>query len=414
MNQNTPQTLKGFRDFLPETMVVRNYVKKVLIEVFESFGFQPLETPTLEYASTLMGKYGDEADKLVYSFEDQGKRKVGLRYDLTVPQSKVLTIYQNEISLPFFAYQIQPVWRADKPQKGRYREILQSEANIFGSSSPLADAQIINLIFSTLSKFNFKKFKININSRTVLLNILKESNIEKSSYKTVLGSLDKMDKIYQDGVTKELISKGVKEDQIAMLFNYIKKAQPDEFLKQVFDEVSKLNVPSEYIQFNPTLVRGLDYYTGPIFEAIVEEPKIGSLVGGGRFDNLINSLGGPNIPATGLAFGFDRIVDSIVELNLLPNLSKTTTKVLVSVFSPELLSESIKLTNLLRTNNLNTLLYPTADKLGKQFKYADSLGIPFVAIIGPDEAKNNQITLKNMSTCEQKTVPQSEIMAQFV
>jgi histidyl-tRNA synthetase len=213
MNQNIPQTLKGFRDFLPETMVVRNYVKNLLIETFESFGFEPLETPTLEYSSTLMGKYGDEADKLVYSFTDNGDRKIGMRYDLTVPTAKVLAMYSQQISLPFKRYQMQPVWRAENTQKGRYREVLQCDIDIFGTSSPIADAEILAVINSILLKLNFKSFTILINSRTVLNNILEACNI-KVDKNSVLQSLDKFGKIGEDGVTKELTTKGIDSSTI--------------------------------------------------------------------------------------------------------------------------------------------------------------------------------------------------------
>lgn len=410
MNQNTPQTLKGFRDFLPETMVVRNYVKNIFIKTLESFGYEPLETPTLEYASTLLGKYGDEADRLVYTFQDKGDRKIGLRYDLTVPVSKVLAIYQNDIPLPFKQYQIQLVWRADKPQKGRYREFIQVEADTFGSVSPISDAEYIAVMYQVLKNLNFKNFVIKVNSRQILFQILDNSGIIKDK-NTVLQSLDKFDKIGEEGVTKELTSKGLNQSQINSIFDQIKSIKPGQYLEQVFSSAVNYGVPKDKFIFDPTLVRGLDYYTGPIFEAFILDNNIGSVCGGGRFDNLIKSLGGPDIPATGIAFGFDRVVDCIQSLNLLPDLLKTTTKVMIACFGTD--EQSLKLSTLLRENNINTLLYPTADKLGKQFKYASDKGIPFVAVIGPDEAKNNQVTLKNMGTGEQKTIPASELLPFF-
>ncbi|HPJ17186.1 MAG TPA: histidine--tRNA ligase [Candidatus Woesebacteria bacterium] len=407
MNQNIPQTLKGFRDFLPATMAVRNYVKNVFIEVFKVYGFQPLETPSVEYASTLMGKYGDEADKLVYSFEDQGGRKVGLRYDLTVPTSKVLAIYP-ELPKPFKRYQIQPVWRAEKPQKGRYREVLQCDIDTFGSSSPFADAEIIAVIYTALEKLNFKKYSIRLNSRKVLQDLLDKSGIINNQ-NTVLQSLDKYQKIGKEGVIKELVSKDIPQDQIDQLFNYLKTAQPDENLKTVFTAIDQLGVPQNKYVFDPTMVRGLDYYTGTIFETYVEEPKIGSVTGGGRYDNLVKTLGGPDIPAVGTTLGLDRIVDCIIELNLLPNLSLNSTTVLVANFGPETINQSLKLVSDLRQSNIAASFYFDNEKLGKQFKYADSLGIKYVAIIGPDEAINNQVTLKNLTTGNQITIPQSEI-----
>lgn len=408
MNQNKPQTLKGFRDFLPADMAVRNYVKNLFIETFELFGFEPLETPALEYASTLMGKYGDEADKLVYSFQDRGERQIGLRYDLTVPTAKVLAIYNQQLPLPFKRYQIQPVWRAEKPQKGRYREVLQCDIDTFGSASPIADAEIIAIIYTILNKLNFKKYSIRLNSRTVLQEILSQSGISENQ-NSALQSLDKFQKISEDRVKNELTNKGFTQAQITALFKYIKQAQPDENLQAVFTAIKAFGVPETAYTFEPTMVRGLDYYTGPIFETYVEQPLIGSITGGGRYDNLVKILGGPDIPAVGTTIGLDRIVDCITELNLLPELTKTKVKIMIANFGEETLNQSLKLTSLLRQNNIASIFYPDSDKLSKQFKYASDKGIPFVAVIGPDESKNNTVTLKNMTTGEQKTIKQSEI-----
>jgi histidyl-tRNA synthetase len=412
MKTNKPQTLKGFRDFLPRDCGVRNYVKNLFIEVFESFGFEPLETPAVEYASTLIGKYGADADKLVYAFKDQGEREVGLRYDLTVPVSKVLAIYGNQIPLPFKRYQIQPVWRAEKPQKGRYREVLQCDIDTFGSSSPTSDAEIIAVIYTILQKLNFKKFSIRINSRKILNDLLAQSGIDDDK-NSILQSLDKYQKISRDGVTKELISKGLSQAKIDNIFDQIKSIRPDQYLEQVFTAIQNLGVPKDFYSFDPTLVRGLDYYTGTIFETYVEEPKIGSITGGGRYDNLVKTLGGPEVPAVGTTIGLDRIVDCILELNLLPNLPKTTTRVMIANFGPDTEKESLKLASTLRDQNIPTLLYPNADKLGKQFKYANEKNIPFVAVIGPDETKNTTVTIKNMATGDQQTISQSEI-AEFM
>jgi len=412
MKNDLPQTLKGFRDFLPETMAVRNYVKNLFVEVFDNFGFEPLETPTLEYASTLMGKYGKEADKLVYNFQDQGERQIGLRYDLTVPTAKVLAIYGNQIPMPFKRYQIQSVWRADKPQKGRYREILQCDIDTFGTSSPIADAEIVAVISTVLQKLNFKKYSIRINSRNVLKNILEKSDIKKDQ-KSALQSLDKFQKIGEEGVRKELVSKDYTQAQIDSLFKYIKIAQPDENLQAVFNAIDMLSVPKNVYVFDPTMVRGLDYYTGTIFETYVEEPKIGSITGGGRYDNLIEVLGGPSTPAVGTTLGLDRIVDCIIELNLLPELPKTKVKVMVANFGQDTTDQSLELTSLLRQNDISTIFYPDADKIGKQFKYASSKNIPFVALIGSDEAAKDEVTLKNMTTGDQITIKQDKIVGQL-
>lgn len=409
MNNNAPQTLKGFRDFLPETMAVRNYVKNLFIDVFKTFGFEPLETPTIEYSSTLMGKYGDEADKLVYSFQDQGERQVGLRYDLTVPTAKVLAIYNQQLSLPFKRYQIQSVFRAEKPQKGRYREVLQCDIDTFGTSSPIADAEIVAVIYTILNKLNFKKYSIRLNSRPVLKEILIKSGIVDNQ-NSALQSLDKFNKIGEEGVKNELINKNFTQAQIDSLFKYIKEAQPDKNLQAVFEAIKTFGIPETAYIFDPTMVRGLDYYTGTIFETYVEEPKIGSITGGGRYDNLIKILGGPDIPAVGTTLGLDRIVDCIIELNLLPNLPKTETKIMVANFGEETQKVSLELTTLLRQNNIPTIFYPDNDKIGKQFKYASLKNIPFVALIGSNEVTSGEVTLKNMLTGEQQSIKQSEII----
>ena len=408
MNNNKVQTLKGFRDFLPETMAVRNYVKNLFIETFETFGFEPLETPSLEYASTLMGKYGDEGEKLVYMFNDKGGRRVGLRYDLTVPTAKVLAMYP-EIPLPFKRYQLQNVWRADNTQKGRYREILQCDIDTFGTKSSIADAEIVAVIYTALKKLDFKKFSIRLNSRTVLKNILSQSGISENQ-NSALQSLDKFQKIGEDGVIKELNEKGFSQLQIDSLFKYIKVAKPDENLAAVFTTIKSFNLPDWSYTFDPTMVRGLDYYTGTIFETYVEEPKIGSITGGGRYDTLIKTLGGPDIPAVGTTLGLDRIVDCIIELNLLPNLPKTKTKIMVANFGEKTLNKSLELTSLLRQNNIPTVFYPNEERIGKQFKYASLKNIPFVALIGENELINNTVTIKNMSTSEQKTISQNEVV----
>jgi len=394
------QTLKGFRDFLPSQMAVRDYVKKICVDTFELFGFQPLETPALEYSSVLMGKYGAEADKMVYSFKDKGGRDIGLRYDLTVSTARVLSSYN--LPLPFKRYQIQPVWRADKPQKGRYREFTQCDIDTFGSCSPFADAEIIAVIYHVLTRLNFQKFSLRINSRTLLKNIPN----------CALQSIDKLGKIGNKRVQKELINKGYSQAQIDQFFEYIKTAQPDAYLNQVFKRIIDFGVPAAAFTFDPTLVRGLDYYTGPIFEVYVEKPKIGSIAGGGRYDNLVRSLGGPDIPAVGTTLGLDRIIDCILELNLLPQIRKTNIKVLVANFGEE--KKSLELLNNLRKNKIPSTIYFNKEKLVKQIKYALSLGAKYIAIIGPDEAKNNTITLKNLDTQDQQTISFQDLVIQLL
>ena len=412
MNQTNikAQTLKGFRDFLPADMYVRNYVKNTLISLFETSGFEPIETPALEYASVLKGKYsGETDDKLGYFFKDNGDREIGLRYDLTVPTAKVLATYNQQLSFPFRRYQIQPVWRAENTQKGRYREFIQCDIDIFGTNSPIADAEIISIIYQGVKKLGFKNATIKINSRTILTDILNKSDIKKDQ-NSILQYIDKLDKIGQDRVNKELISKGLSQIQIDNLFKYIKQAQPNDNLKQVLNFLNDFDVPQTAFIFDPTLVRGCDYYTGTIFEVAVTKPKIGSIGGGGRYDNLVSTLGGPQIPAVGFSFGFERVVDVIQELNLLPKENKSTINVLVANLGSETQKEILELTNRLRQENISSIIYPDNDKLGKQIKYALSLEIPYLAIIGTNEAKQNKITIKNLITSEQKTINQSELL----
>ncbi len=411
MKKIKPQTLKGFRDFLPEEMVIRQKVIRTLSEVFETYGFQPLETPALEYAETLLGKYGEEADRLVYTFKDKGSREVGLRYDLTVPVSRVLAQYQNQIPLPFKRYQIQTTWRAEKPQKGRYREFTQCDIDSLGSPSPLADAEIIAVIDDCLKKLGFEKFVIKINSRQVLFELMKGIGITEDKQLAVIRSLDKLEKTNPAEVKNELKKLELTEEKIKKLFSLINKVQPDENLKQLFNYLEWLGVSKDFYQFDPTLARGLDYYTGPIFEAIVEKPKIGSIVGGGRYDNLIADLGGPDIPATGVSFGLDRICDVIREENLWPELSPISTQVLVTIFSPEYLENSIAIANQLRTACLSTELYLDPEtKIDKQLKYADKKGIPYVVIIGPEEIKKEAVTIKELKTGKQKTLSLDQVI----
>jgi histidyl-tRNA synthetase len=394
-----PQTLKGFRDFLPIEAKKRQYVINILKKVFESYGFEPLETPALEYEEILLGKYGDEGDKLMYRFEDNGKRKVALRYDQTVPLARVVAQYQNELSMPFKRYQIQNVWRADNTQKGRFREFLQCDIDTVGTSSPLSDAEIIEIAASSLKALGFKNFKIFINDRKLLSNI---------SIKA-LTILDKIDKIGEEEAIRELEKAGESRD----LINQAKGFETSERLKEIKKIAIKLGVAANNIEFKPTLVRGLDYYTGVIFEIEIDGYDAGSVCGGGRFDNLIGLFAGKQIPAVGCAFGFDRLIETMEELKLFPT-DLQRTKVLVTVFSPELLDESIKACEILNANNINQELYIDENaKMEKQLKYADRRQIPYVLIIGPNEAKNSTVTFKNLKTREQKTLPLNQALPLF-
>lgn len=386
------QTLKGFRDFLPKEAKKRQYVIDILKGVFELYGFEPLETPALEYEEVLLGKYGEEGDKLMYRFVDNGGRKVALRYDQTVPLARVVAQYQNSLPMPFKRYQIQPVWRAENTQKGRFREFLQCDADIVGSSSPLSDAETIAVAAKSVEKLGFKNFKVIVNDRANFANI----------QPTAILIIDKLKKIGKEGVLKELKEKGLPTESLDQVL--------DKTLTENLKKITNvLNEPR--IIFDSTLARGLDYYTGLIFEIEIEGYEAGSVCGGGRYDKLIGMFAGRDIPAVGFAFGFDRLMEAMEELKLFPD-DLQTTKVLVTVFSKELLEKSLEVATLLRANNINTELYLDENaSLEKQLKYADQKGIPYAVIIGPEEVKNNTVTLKNLTTREQKTLSQEDVVA---
>lgn len=405
-----PRTLPGFRDFLPETLRVRKKVIAIFSNIFEKYGFEPLETPTLEYQDILLGKYGEEAEKLMYLFKDNGQRDVGLRYDLTVPTARVIAQYPT-LPKPFKRYQIQPAWRAERPQKGRYREFTQCDIDTFGTTSPLSDAEIIAVIQKCFSEVGFKAFTIRINSRQILFQTMEKSGVPEEKYLTAIQSIDKLDKKSVDEVRKELAEKGLKTSTVDSIFKNLEVATPDQNLQAIFDALKKFQVPEEFYKFDPILSRGLDYYTGSIFETAVTEPKIGSISGGGRYDKLIGQFTGTDMPAVGTTIGLDRTVDVIQELNLWPDMPKVTVKALITIFSPKLLDESFKIDALCYKNKIPVEIYldPNA-KLEKQLKYADQKRIPFAIIIGPDEAAKSLITVKNLQTKEQKTVAEGDLI----
>ncbi|MGD9128996.1 MAG: histidine--tRNA ligase [Candidatus Woesebacteria bacterium] len=401
------QTLKGFRDFLPAEKRKRDYVIKKVIETFENFGFEPLETPTLEYASLLLGKYGEEADKLVYTFEDRGGRKIGLRYDQTVPTARVLAQYQNELPKYFRRYEIQNVFRADKPQKGRYREFTQCDIDIFGSSSPLADAEILACTYEAFKNVGFKNIKLKINDRQTLMATLKPFAIDRINVFSIIQSIDKLDKLKPQQVIEELVKKGLTENSAKQVLTTVDKAQMSDNLRQIIESAVNLGVKKEDLEFTPSLARGLDYYTGMIFEVILPDYPVGSCGGGGRYDNLINELGGVDMPATGIAFGFDRMVEAAEKLDLIPA-DTNAVQALITIFDEKSQAASLKLANQLRQAGINTEVYPALDKLSKQFKLADKKNIPWVVIIGEEEAEKDLLSLKNMTSGKQKQLSVEE------
>lgn len=414
MNKTKLQTLKGFRDFLPQQTAIRKRVKEILTDVFESFGFQALETPTLKYQSILLGKYGEVADNLVYKFEDQGKRKVGLKYDLTVPLARVVASYKDTLPFPFKRYQIQNVFRADKPQKGRYMEITQCDVDIFGSATPLADAEIIALIEKSLTKLGFPEFTIRINSRQVLFSVIEKAGVRSTQTLSIFQSIDKLDRKDQSEIEQELSDKGLSPTTIKEIFSSLEKAKPDPFLQEIINILELLKVKKSSLKFDPILARGLDYYTGPIFETIVTKPKIGSITGGGRYDKLLNLLGGIDLPAVGTTPGLDRVVDVILDQNLWPDITSTSAQVLITIFSKKFKTSSLDILNFLREKGIKTEIYlSNEDKLSTQIKYADKKNIPFVVIIGPDEIQKKQIILKNLNTGKQQLYQIEDVIKQM-
>ena len=409
MSKQPVQTLKGFRDFLPADKRKRDYVTQKIVETFEQFGFEPLETPTLEYASLLLGKYGEEADKLVYSFKDRGGRDVALRYDQTVPTARVLAQYQRQLPRYFRRYQVQNVFRADKPQAGRYREFTQCDIDIFSSTSPLADAEIVACTYFAFVNVGFKDIQLKINDRQVLFEALKPFVTDEVDVFSIIQSIDKLDKMSVADVVGELKQKGLSKESAQQALEKIQTADKSDDLTKIIAATEQLGVPATNIQFTPTLARGLDYYTGMIFEVILPEYGSGSCGGGGRYDKLIKELGGVDIPAVGIAFGFDRMVEAADQLGLIPS-DGAGTQILVTVFNENLQNKSAQTAALLRQAGIKTELYPATDDLGKQFKKADQANIPYAVIIGEEEAKNNQISFKDLKSGNQETMNIDEVI----
>lgn len=389
MSSIKTQTLKGFRDFLPEQANTREFVVGKIKQVFRLFGFEPLETPALEYAEILKGKYGEE-EKLIYEFKTRGGDEVALRYDQTVPLARVIAQYPD-LPKPFKRYQIQTVWRGENPQKGRYREFLQCDADIVGSSSPIADAEILALVYEIYKNLGLD----------VIIKINDRQNFASLDKKYV-SAIDKLDKIGESGVLSEMVDKGMNNEEAKKALSQLQNKPVTENLQKILNSLKQMGTDIKKIKYEPTLARGLDYYTGLIFETVAEG-STGSICSGGRWDKMIG-------PAVGFGLGFDRTVEILQEQNLLSQIDASV-KVLITVFSTELLQKSMEVASDLRSKDIPTELWLEPEvKLDKQLKYADQKKIPYVIIIGPDEAKSNQVTLKNLSTQTQETITLDEIL----
>jgi histidyl-tRNA synthetase len=372
-----------------------------ITSVLEKFGFELLETSAVEYVETLRGKYG-EGDKMIFEFTDRGGREIALRFDQTVPLARVIATNQS-LPKPFKRYQPQTVWRAENPQKGRYREFLQVDFDTVGSPSPLADAEIVVAAIDISRSIGFDNFVMKINDYATFKDLPDDA----------IRIIDKLQKIGEEGVIEQLKRTGYEAREAKSLLKKLKDSSPTKNVEELFKLLEDLKVDRNNFAFDPTLARGLDYYTGLIFELEIEGYSGGSVGGGGRYDDMIGRFTNQKIPATGFSFGFDRVMESAKEANLLPKY-KSNTKLLVTVFSEKLLLESLSLVSKLRNRGVNAeVTLDPEEKLEKQLKYADAKKIPYAVILGPEEAKSGTITLKNLTTGEQAKIKENELLKQF-
>lgn len=395
-------TLKGFRDFPPSQALQRQWLEKKIRRIFELWGYDPIETPTLESLDLFSGQIGED-EKLFFSFEDQGGRQVALRYDQTVPTCRFVGQNRQQLAFPFKRYQIQPAFRAEKPQKGRYREFLQCDADIFGLDSPLADAELIALSLDIFRRLGFPKAKVLINDRQLLKDI---------PYPAI-AAIDKLSKIGPSGVIKEMIGKGINENDAKQYLQTIRNLKPNQTINTILDYLKQLGFPSDWYQFDPTIARSFSYSTGPIWEVVIPGFNGGSVLGGERFDKLVLDISGQEVPATGFGLGFDRTLEAAIQLGIAPQFS-TLSSVLISPLDSNSLSYSLTVSQQLRDAGINAELYPDPNaKIQKQLKYANKKGIPFVAIIGDQELKNKTVTLKDMAKGAQETLLVSELVSKL-
>lgn len=454
MASNKPSIPKGTRDFIPSEMVRRNFIFQTIKSNFELFGFQAIETPAMENLSTLLGKYGEEGDKLLFRILNSGdfwpeeERKdlinlsvsslssiiceKGLRYDLTVPFARFVVQHRHEITFPFRRYQIQPVWRADRPQKGRYREFYQCDADVIGSNSLLNEAELIFIIDKVFFDLKINAV-IKINNRKILAGIA-EIIGEANKLTDITVAIDKLEKLGKETVIAELEAKGLNkvalnlimplfdlkgsnQEKISFLRKFLHKSEIgqkglDE-LKEVLELTSSAALAAE-LEFDITLARGLNYYTGAIFEVKSAEMEIGSICGGGRYDDLTGIFGMPGISGVGISFGADRIYDVLLHLDRFPLDSVTKTLVMFVNFGYKESEYALGILSELRKNGIRSEIYPDAVKMKKQLSYADSNRIPFVVLAGEEEISTDSLTLKNMESGEQESIPASKLIQRLI
>jgi len=454
MSSNKPSIPKGTRDFGPEEMAKRNYIFNTIKSVYALYGFQQIETPAMETLHTLLGKYGDEGDKLLFKVLNSGdylkgindeelrERDVlklqtqlcekGLRYDLTVPFARYVVMYREELQLPFKRYQIQPVWRADRPQKGRYREFYQCDADVVGSDSLLNEVELMQIVDTVFTKFGIR-VDIMINNRKILAGIAEVIG-EADKIVDITVAIDKLEKIGIDNVNEELHNDGLPEEAIAKLQPIIKlQGSNDEkltvvadFLKSseiglkgveetrfILDTLKNSKLRNE-VDLNLTLARGLNYYTGAIFEVKALDTPMGSITGGGRYDNLTGIFGMPGLSGVGISFGADRIYDVLNALDLYPKEATTATQLLFINFGEKETAYCLPMATEARRAGIRTEVYPDKTKMKKQMSYANAKGIAYVALAGDNEIEQGKVTLKNMSTGEQQLTTVGELIKKIL
>ena len=444
MKKITPTLPKGTRDFGPGEMKKREYLFKIFKDTFSLYGFNALETPSMENINVLNGKYGEEGDKLIFRILDSGDfikdvdnieskdsnnlrkeiSKKGLRYDLTVPFARYVSMNRDKITLPFKRYQIQNVWRADRPQKGRFREFYQCDVDYIGTKSIVCEAEIIDLVYSIFEKLKIQDFSVKLNNRKVLFGIVETLSLQDNFDKICI-IIDKIDKIGKDKFAEELknidLSKsqieklnsvlffdGSNDDKIKFLKDFLSKSSTG---LEGINEIENLTKLSKEFIFDINLARGLSYYTSSIFEVILNEKNIGSLCGGGRYDDLTEIFGYKDISGIGISFGIERIYEIMKERNLFPDSINKKDTVLVCSMSEKYLDDSLRISSILRNNNISTDLYPDNPKLKKQLQYANNNDIPYVIIIGEDEVTSKLYTLKDMETGSQEKLGIDEIIS---
>jgi histidyl-tRNA synthetase len=442
-----PSIPKGTRDFSPEEMMRRTYIFDTIKSVFRLFGYAPLETPSMENLSTLLGKYGDEGDKLLFKILNSGDygaklseddlrqaskiSEKGLRYDLTVPFARYVVQHQNEIVFPFKRYQIQPVWRADRPQKGRYREFYQCDVDVIGSKSLLSEVELVDIVARVFSKLGIS-VTLKMNNRKILFGIA-ESIGHADKMIDITVAIDKLDKIGLDNVKAELRERGIDDEAIAKLQPILELSGTNaeklcklegvigssetgmlgiEEMRTIFEGVEKLGI-NLTPELDLSLARGLNYYTGAIFEVKANDYQIGSISGGGRYDDLTGIFGMPGMSGVGISFGADRIYDVMLGLNLFPEELACSTKVLFINLGKAEEEASMRLISKLRDNNVASEIYPESSKMKKQMEYANRRGIPYVVIIGSQELERGIATVKDMRSGEQREVSFEELPAAF-